>query len=471
MIAVAYPKRVLLVTYAFPPTGGAGVQRAAKFVKYLPEQGWQPSILTVSNPSVPLVDESLLSDIPAGTVIRTARTFEPGYGVKQLVSGSHEGTQRRPGLLRRALKGLARAAGNALLQPDPQILWLPAAVRAGTRLLAEIPHDAIVATAPPFSSLLVGAILSRRSGLPLVLDYRDEWDISNAYWENKRQGIISRWVQSGMQRYAVRTARALVATTRASARSLAAIAARSRSAAQITHIYNGYDPDDFFADPAPREERDRFRLAYIGTLWNLTSVGPLVEGVQKLAAHAPHLAERLELVFAGRRTGQQDELLNRLEGLPCRVVRLPYVDHHEAIDLMRTADALCLLLSDLPHGERVVSAKVFEYMAARRPILAIAPRGEHWDLLRDCPAARCHTPGDTEGIAKSLAGEMERALRDEPFDAGDWDASRFDRRHLAGELAELLDELLDNPPGDPGVSAPGLYGSTERFPVLTCHSS
>lgn len=114
-------KRVLFVSYLFPPTGGVGVHRVTKFVKYLPQSGWESSVLTVSNPSVPLHDESLLKDIPAGTLIRRAKTCEPGYALKQAVSGG----QNKPGASNRLVQGaksLARKLANTVLQPDSQIL-------------------------------------------------------------------------------------------------------------------------------------------------------------------------------------------------------------------------------------------------------------------------------------------------------------------------------------------------------------
>ena len=440
-------KRVLVVAYLFPPVGGAGVQRIAKFVKYLPEFGWQPTVLTAANPSVPLKDESLLDEIPAEVRIEVARTFEPGYALKQAVSGSQEKSGHGSRRILPGLKRLVRACGNTVLQPDPQILWYPNAVRTGLRLLKETPHDAIFVTAPPFSSFLVGATLSRRSGLPLLLDYRDEWGISNTYWENKQHGRLSRAVQSSMQRYVVRSANALIATTRASAGSLYHVAAQTRRIPVITHLYNGYDAQDFASPagtPADESQSGRYRLVYTGTLWNLTSVEPLVKAIQTLSERSPRLAERLDFVIAGRRTTQQDRLLQELDGLPCRLVRHDYVDHAAAVSLMRSADGLCLLLSDVPHADRVVPAKLFEYMAAQRPIVFIGPEGEVSGLLQDCPYARVCSPGNIDRIVQTLANEIESSPQAGPVDknVADWSPERFERRSLTGQLAELLDAVM-----------------------------
>ncbi len=434
-------KRVLLIAYAFPPVGGAGVQRATKFVKYLPLAGWSPSVLTVANPSVPVTDESLGADVPGSTIIRRARTWEPSYALKSVVSAGSDRPDRGRLGLRRAAKGLARRLANLLLQPDAQVLWMPGAIREGEALLREIPHAAIVATAPPFSSFLVGATLSRRTGVPLVLDYRDEWDLSGAHLENRRPDPLSRSLQVRMQARAIRAAKALVATTRASARTLESLRAGAGGEARVTWIYNGFDPDDFPPDTPRPEPGGRYRLAYVGTLWNLTSAAPLVAAVRELARSRPDLVSDLELVFAGRRTGPQQQLLDGLDDLPCRVVEHPYVGHREAIDLLRSADGLCLLLADVPGAGRVVPAKLFEYMAARRPILAIAPRGEVWELLEGHPSGYPADPGDIMGIAGWLAQEIRRRREGGPPDPGDWDCSRYDRSNQARQLADLLDSI------------------------------
>jgi glycosyltransferase involved in cell wall biosynthesis len=245
-----------------------------------------------------------------------------------------------------------------------------------------------------------------------------------------------------MQKRVVRQARALVATTKSSARTLEAVRAAAGSSARVSWIYNGFDPADF-APPVAGRGTDPYRLAYVGTLWGLTSAAPLVEAVCDLAQRDPALAANLELVFAGRRTGLQEQLLGRLNGLPCRVTEHPYLSHRAAIDLVRSADGLCVLLADLPGAGRVVPAKLFEYMAARRPILAVAPPGEQWDLLEDYPAAHRFVPRDVPGISSWLAQEIRRPRTAAPASLQGWDCTRYDRRHQAGQLAAILDCVTD----------------------------
>ena len=444
-------KRVLFVAYLFPPVGGVGVHRATKFVKYLPEFGWDCSVLTALNPSAPLFDESLLKNIPANTIIRKAKTYEPGYAMKSMVSASH-GTAQKSGLksaILGGMKSLARTVSNFVLQPDAQILWRPQAMREGLKLLREIPHDAIIATGPPFSSFLVGAALARKTGVPLLLDYRDEWSISNAYWENKQQGRVANWIQSRMQRKALLAAQSLLATTPSSAAAVAEAAREAGSTAPATHIYNGFDPDDFAShDAAPITKKDYgrgtdlYRLSFIGTLWNLNSVAPLVEAICQLAVSNPQLVSHLELVCAGRKTADQEAQLDRLHGLPCHVVRLPFVEHSEAVQLMRASDALLMLNTDLPETKRIINAKTFEYMAAKRPVFVVAPEGDVWDILRDLPGTVLCAPSAVDTISERLGLEIERHRCGVHYHDAHWNIARFERRHLAGELANVLDAML-----------------------------
>ncbi|MBL8798964.1 MAG: hypothetical protein JNM56_34080 [Planctomycetia bacterium] len=440
MDRAAPPRRVLLISYTFPPVGGAGVQRVAKFVKYLPQHGWLPSVLTVANPSVPLQDDSLLADIPSETVIRKARTWEPGYALKSAVTAGESGAAGQSSW-KDWLKRAGRAVAGTLLQPDPQVLWLPGALRAGQRLLNEFPHSAILASGPPFSTFLTAALLSRWSGLPLILDYRDEWSLSNAYLENKQLGRCLSYFQDRLQRSVVAAAEVLLATTRASAAALEDVAARANRRPRVAWVYNGFDPEDFAGDwqePAPAAD---YRLAYVGTLWKLTSALPLVQAVELLAQRQPELCARLEITVAGRCVPAQQEVLARLKLLPCRLVELPYLEHRQAVEVMRGARALCVLLADVPGAERVMPAKLFEYLATQRSILAIAPRGELWDVLGDHPRAGKFEPRDIEGIAGWLASEIERAGQRTNAEVARWDAGDYSRPRQARQLATLLDSV------------------------------
>jgi glycosyltransferase involved in cell wall biosynthesis len=439
-------RRVLFVCYQFPPVGGAGVQRPTKFVKYLRQFGWEATVLMPSNPSVPVFDESLLAELPDDQLVIKAPTWEPDYRVKSQVAG---GTSASATGLRHKVRRIARRAAGLVLQPDPQMLWIPQAYRAGCRLLKELRHDAIFATAPPYSDFVLGALLKRKSGLPLILDYRDEWDLSSKYLENSQHDRFSLFAQERLQRWVLRRADAVVATTRASTHRLDERIASAGGTARTECIYNGYDEVDFpvpcpVDDHAERAADRKFRLVYAGTLWNLTSVAPVAEAVARLRDVSPELLSRLELVFVGRKLPAQHELLRQIAAAGCTVIEQDYCEHHQIPGLLRSADGLCLLLSEAPGAERVVPAKLFEYLAAGKPILGICPSGESADLLKQSQPESHFIPSDVAGIARWLetnirsceAGEVRsHRVRNNSVE-------QFSRRAQAGQLAGLLDQLV-----------------------------
>ncbi|MES2626808.1 MAG: glycosyltransferase [Pseudomonadota bacterium] len=439
------PKSVLVVSYFFPPVGGAGVQRAAKFVKYLPACGWAPTVLTVSNPSVPLFDDSMLAEIPASVEIVKAKTLEPDYKTKHSLSASAAPAKSQSGL-KTKLKNSVRAIANTLLQPDPQVLWLPAALREGKKLLKAKKFDAIFVTAPPFSSLVLGAMLSRDSGVPLVVDYRDEWDISNSVWENKISNGFASSIQSRMQRFVLKQANTVIATTSLSVAALKQkLQALGKTATSTACIYNGFDPDDFaFLDHnEPKARSAKIKLSYVGTLWNLTSIAPLVTALEQMYADSPTQTARIELEIAGRRTADQEAVLARLNATNVTLTLHDYLDHSDALKMMWQSDVLVLLLSDYEFAGRVVPAKTFEYMALRNTILALCPKGEVWSILDGMSDTTCISPADIASIKTFLSATLART--EEPFAikqaAGK--IEQFNRVNLTAELADVLNKASE----------------------------
>lgn len=442
-------RRLLMIAYLFPPVGGAGVQRVTKFVKYLPQFGWQVTVLTVKNPSVPLLDESLLRDIPTDTVVARARTWEPGYAFKSLVAASNDSSARTlrstwGSTLRSSVKNIARRVVNGFLQPDPQVLWVPNAIHLGRDLLERQPYDVILASGPPFSNFLVGRALSSRCDVPLVVDYRDEWDLSNRYMENRKFGRLASSIQRRQQEQVLRASSAVIATTRASTASLEMAIQRAGSRAFANCIYNGFDPEDFSAGPdqiAKISADEPLRVVYVGTLWKLTSMAPFGQALRLLSRRMPDLGRRLKLVVAGRRTPEEQQELASLQAATGCVEEMPYVEHLDAVALMRSADLLLANLADLPGTDRVLPAKAFEYLAVGRPILALTPRGELWDLLQSRSGAGLFNPADTAGIAAFLESSLENARGSNLHCGQPADLAGLDRISQCRQLTEILDRV------------------------------
>ncbi|QDV40941.1 hypothetical protein Enr13x_07790 [Stieleria neptunia] len=429
-------RRMLLISYAYPPTGGGGVQRSVKFAKYLPRYDWRPTVLTAADPSVPVRDKDLSMELDPQTTVLRAKTLEPSYRTKQKLIATDDPSSIS---FKRWMKQCVRKAGMSLLQPDPQILWNPFAARLATQTLRQLPHDVVYVTGPPFSSFLLGRTLKRRFGLPLVLDFRDEWLLASQHFENHQRSGIAFRRQQVMLGKVLRAADAVVATTQASAEELAGQIQATGGRASVHCIYNGYDEDDLPALRPASNPSDRLRIVYTGTLWKLTDISPVVDALIQLAAADPDSASRIDLILAGRRTPHQDAIVAKLDATVVNVQRHDYLPHGQSLELAASADVLLLLLADEPGAERVVPAKLFEYLSLRKPILSVCGNGETASLIGQHGHSYRFSPDQTNRIAACLVTLL--AERPVPSTGLDEDLSQFSRRRQTSQLAAVMDAV------------------------------
>ncbi len=423
--------RALLVSYAYPPVGGVGVQRVLKLTKYLPGHGVTPAVLTVENPSVPLEDGSLSADIPAGTRILRAKTLEPAYGVKQLAWQAS--AARSAGLRDRAKRALTDVAKQLLL-PDPQVLWQPFAQRAlAARLLSADADDVVFVTAPPFSQFLLAPLVRLKRGTALVLDYRDEWSTYRSAYE--MMGALSELTGETLERVLIRRAHAITTATDAFRDELLA-RFPFLDPERVHTIPNGYDPDDFpatLADPPS----DRFVATYAGTVLKMTSPRGFLEAVRLLHEREPALASLLQVQFLGRVVETERERFEGMERFGVR--RLGYVEHDKVMDHLAKSHLLLTLVAPVPGNERIYPGKIFEYMYLGRPCMISVPTGALSELAARHQLGETFTPDDVAG----MCGYLERKLRE--FRDGRYalrsqaiGIERFNRQKLAGEFASVF---------------------------------
>ncbi|HMJ14656.1 MAG TPA: glycosyltransferase [Polyangiaceae bacterium] len=427
--------KALLVSYAYPPVGGVGVQRVLKLTKYLPQHGVTPAVLTVENPSVPLEDGSLSRDIPAGTRIVRARTLEPGYGVKQLAwQASAARSEDWKSRVKRALTGVAKQ----LLLPDPQVLWQPSAQRAlAARLFSTEADDLVFVTAPPFSQFLLAPLVRLKRGTALVLDYRDEWTTYRSAYE--MMGSLSALTGETLERVLVRRAHAITTATDAFRDELLA-RFPFLDPARVHTIPNGYDPDDF-PTTLPDPPTDRFVATYAGTVLKMTSPRGFLAAVRLLHDREPALARSLHVNFLGRVVETERELFDGMERFG--VERLGYVEHDKVMDHLARSHLLLTLVAAVPGNERIYPGKMFEYMYLGRPCMISVPTGALTELAARHKLGETFTPDDVQG----MCGYLERKLRE--FREGRYSLSseavgieRFSRQKLAGEFARVFREAV-----------------------------
>jgi glycosyltransferase involved in cell wall biosynthesis len=400
--------RVLVVAYFFPPLGGAGVQRTLKFAKYLPQHGWDPLVVTTDSRAYPVADASLAREIPAGIPLTRAHELS-------------------------LFRTLARVAVHVPLPhsslpfawPDDAVGWFPGAVRAAMVAVRRHAPRVIYTTSAPYTSHLVGLAVAHRSGLPWVLDFRDEWSL-NSYAAGLPRPVA--WANRQAERAVLRRATGVVRVA-----DYFRFADDHWDAAAVT-VPNGVDKEDFAGQTHTRRT-GRFRISYVGTLYGKRDAAPVLAAISTLVGRGEITAEHLEMRAVGN-------VWNELAVPPrVRMTATGYVPHAQAIREMGLADVLLLYE---PPGSLATTGKIFEYLASGRPVLCVAPSGNGATrLVTELGAGPVVEPEDAAGIERAIVklyrGWLDEGLPSRPeVTAATFE--RYSRHRLAGRLADVLDD-------------------------------
>ena len=397
--------KVLLVTMYFPPAGGGGVQRPLKFATHLPSFGIETHVLAPDDPKWVHRDDDLAP--PTQAWVHRAQYVGP--------------TGKRPADELHGTEGLERFAtqvrlfGRRLLVPDENVSWNLTAIPAATRIVKQEGIDVVITTSPPNSIHLIGAAVKRWTGVKWVADLRDS---IAAHPHRRTESLAVRAKETtaaGIARLVARQADAIVAAAEA----IADEARGLEPNAEVTTIPNGCDFDDF--DGLDYRRGERFTITHAGSFFGKRSPRPFLEA---LAQSGLDVTAR----FVGDFRPADREWAETL-GLGDRLELHPYTTHRRALELQRSSDALLLLIPEAGgRGRGVLSGKVFEYLAAERPILAaVPPDGAAADLLRETGAAIVTPPDDVEAIRAGLVELVGR-----------WRAGRLNGSPLSEELRERL---------------------------------
>ncbi len=432
-------RRLLVVTYYFPPSGGAGVQRVLKWVKYLRGFGVEPTVLTVKAGAYPKYDKTLARDVPPGVAVHRTPAFDP-YGAYARLTGRgrQQAVAATTGYVaesRDPKERLAQWVRANLFIPDARVGWVPFAVARGLRLLRDGSFDALLTSGPPHSVHLTGLALHRLTGLPWLADFRDPWtDIS--YYDELPRTALARAADAWLERAVLREATRVVTISEAGkALFLGKVA---RPAEEVAVIENGFDPADFTDGPEP--SADRFVLAYVGSLYGSRSPEALWRALAALRGQGR--IPRLRLRLVGR-IGDEVQATLRRYGLAAVAETVPYLPHDAAVREMQRATALLLTIEPYRHEHGTTTGKLYEYLAAGRPILGSGPTdGAAADLLRTTGAGRMIERDAADGFAEHLLALYQAWERGAiPEGASAEAAAPYSRRAQAGEVAALLDTL------------------------------
>jgi glycosyltransferase involved in cell wall biosynthesis len=422
--------RLLLLAFYFPPAGGGGVQRTLKFCKFLPDHGIDVHVLAPDDPKWFARDEPLLAAVPPTTVVhRTSFLGPPARSRAEALRG-------------RSAFGRARVEAGYVIEraliPDKASPWLLTAVPAGIRIVRRERIDVIMSTSPPTSVHLAAEAIAAATGRPFVADFRDSW-LNNPHRHYEKDAVrFKRAVSARLAASVVKRASALTVATGAIARELSAI--RPDAAAKTTVIENGADFDDY--EGLAHVPGERFTMVHAGAFFGQRTPRPFLDALAALLQRRPDLRGRVLARFVGELRGA-DRSYARDLGIDDAWQEDGFLPHAESIRAQREADALLLLIPRADgRGDGVLSGKVFEYIGARRPILAaVPPEGVAAELIRDTGAG---TVVDGEDVP-AMSAELE-ALVDRWSNGGlpdlEQPASVLDRLSRAGR-ARALATVLD----------------------------
>jgi glycosyltransferase involved in cell wall biosynthesis len=425
------PKRVLIITYYWPPSSGSGVQRWLKFAKYLPQFGWEPVIFTPENPDFELKDTTLLREVDPRLEVLKFPIWEPYKLFRNL---KKEGIQDTSVILEKRDKSwLDRLAiwirANTLI-PDPRVFWVRPSVKF-LREIAEVNNfAAIITTGPPHSMHLIGRNLKRATGLPWLADFRDPWSA----WEFLDTLPMTAWIRAKH--------RQLEHTVLSEADALMTISPTfQQEMMRLTNqpvylLTNGFDETDLPSDFSFKQGSfDIFEVVYTGVIDAIRNPIPFLQAFREVFQPS---GEAVRLTFVGKVSDQVRAFVAKDSWLAQRTVFTGYVSHEAVFTYYGKAHLLLLILTDTKNAKGNIPGKLFEYLATGRRIIALGdPEGDAAKLIHHAEAGRVISHTRPKDIEVFLSSAFDLRHTSPPRKAID----HYSRRNLTRSLTDILHEI------------------------------
>lgn len=430
-------KRVLIITYYWPPTGGSGVQRWVKFSKYLPEHGWQPVVYTPLNPEQLAVDTTLEAEVPSEAEIIRTRIIEPYNLYKNLLrrSGhSKEAVEVNPvnAKEKSPVQKFAMWIRGNLFRPDPRCLWISPSVRYLKKYLKDHPVDLIVTTGPPQSMHMIGRRLSKETGLPWIADFRDPWTRIFYFKHLSMTEATKKWHRK-MEKKVLDDATAVVAVSPMVQKDF-----QEMTSTPVHLITNGFDESDFNVETEPD---DHFNVTHTGLLVKDGNPVELWNALGRKCREDKEFGQRFRLVLVGK---SDKDVIDSIEaaGIGGNLVNLGYRSHGTAVRCQKSASMLILPIREEPETKAILPGKLFEYLAAGKPVLGIGTReGAMAQVLEETGNGKIYDWDDRKDIADFIdrCWEKFRNGESEDFTAG---IHEYSRKALTEKMVALFESLI-----------------------------
>lgn len=432
-------KRVLIITYYWPPAGGSGVQRWVKFAKYLRDFGWEPVIFTAENGDYPIIDKQIGEDLPKNIEVIKSPITEPYEWYKKF-TGKKKNEKIDANFLSQGKKmGLKDKIavwirGNLFI-PDAKSLWIRPASKHLISYLQEHPIDAMISTGPPHSCHMIALRVHEAHPIPWIVDYRDPWTQID-YFDDLH---LTRWAENRhktLEKRVLDTCDAIVAVGKTMAKDLNPITNTKKIV-----ITNGFDDAD---RNNHSETLDKiFSIVHIGTMNDSRNPEGLWQAISELkAAHHP-LVNILKVKLVGK---PEAVILNSVKkhNLEDQVDLVGYVSHKEAISYQNRARVLLLMINKTSNNLSILPGKIFEYLASDRPILTIGPEnGDAADILLSSGHNTVYDYNNIQGIKQFLEQQYDHFIQNPSGqDMISSQIDRYSRKNLTKNMTMLLDELV-----------------------------
>ena len=424
------PKKLLIITYYWPPAGGPGVQRWLKFVKYLPDFNIEPHVYIPENPTYPIVDKGLMSEVSDKAIIIKQPIFEPyqlaaffSKNKTKKISSGIIPNKKKQSFLERMLLWVR---GNIFI-PDARFMWVKPSVTFLKKYIEANQIDTIITSGPPHSLHLIGLQLKKELHINWLADFRDPWTTIgyhkalklSAYANNKHKKLESQ---------VLNTADTIIVTSKTTKKEFEALTDKP-----IEVITNGYDVEN-----VTKQTLDRtFSLAHIGSLLSERNPTILWEVISELLAEIPDFKSHFELKLMG---AVSQEVLQSIADYNLNefTTNLGYVSHQIALEHQRKSQVLLLIEIDSKDTQSIIPGKLFEYMVAERPILALGPDGSDFaEILKETNTGTFFLYHQKEALKKQITAYYNLFLEQKlvVFPVG---LQQYSRKNLTQQLAQLV---------------------------------
>lgn len=429
-------KKVLIVTYYWPPAGGITVLRCLKLAKYFREHGWEPIIYTAENAHYPTFDSSNDKDIPAGFTVLRQPIWEPYAWYKKLTGKAKDANVNNVFYVQDNQSRLHRFAvwvRSNFFIPDARAAWIRPSVRYLLDYLKDNPVDAIFSDGPPHSNTRIATLVSQSTGIPHLADFQDPWTQVDYYkllslmpWANRKHHRLEQ------ETFKQASAMTIVSPTWKGE-------LQSIGATNVHVIPWGYDPDDY--QEASTLSLSYFSLTHIGILGYDRLPAQLFQVLRTLISEDPALNEALRLQFVGQVDPSVAESYQEAK-LSGHVLSPGFLPRAEALHIASESAILLLPLNRQENAKGRIPGKFFEYLALRRPILALGPvDSDVAKILRETKGGICLAYEDVDGIRQQLLNWWQAFLDKQLHQPLHSEIAAYNVKQLSGEVASILDDI------------------------------